>query len=1533
MTKPAASRREGGRRFEDPSDPGEDQQLLPVATAALGVAWTLVLGLSFFVAYREESRTTLEFARLEARASVDKDMLYRHWIGNLGGVYARVTNETLPNPYLTDSADRDLKTVEGVRLTLINAAYMNRQVHDLGLRFGIGSSHLTSLLPKRPENAADQWESNALQHVEHGEQEFSSREHEGSQVFLRYMRAMVIDRSCLTCHVSEGYREGELHGGMSISVDVAPFQARSTTHILRDVYLHAGLWLVGLCGLGGGHLIVLRRIRDRDVAAARVKAVEIELADFYEHAPDMFLLMESATGRILTCNETLLERTGLTREAIIGRPLSSICHPRSVSRIDAAMEQFGWSGEIRQLEFDLPVVGDRVLEVELNATAVLAEKGHMQRIRAVLRDITQRKAAEQEIRRLNQLSATLSEVNQSINRSQTREEVFAEVCRVAVVFGGFKAVWIGYLDRAAKRVVAVSKAGDADGFSQSLSVGPDDLPEASGLVGLALKEGRSCVTQDAMHDPRLMVWQHFASVHTLRAGAALPIHFGGVLWGFLSVYANEADVLRDREIAMLEEMAMDISFGLEQLRQTELRREADAALRASEAQLAAAQRIARVGSWWRDLATGEVSWSGEMYRIFGTSPDEFQPSWERELRWIHPEDRDRVARVISACVASGQGYELEYRIHRPDASERHVHVIGQVDLDADDRAIRTLGVAQDITERRESEAALRASEERFRMVLQDAPSVAIQGYGPDGTAQYWNHASERLYGYTAEEAIGRNLLDLIVPEDLRDEFREVMRGMAEASRPISSGEWQLMRKDGSRVAVFSSHALVMPPGRPAEFFCIDVDLTELKRTEAALRRRERILAAVCFAAERFLMVADWRKSITDLLMRLGEAAHVSRAVLFEVRDGPDGDLLMSQTGEWAMPGLPLRTDDPTLKDIPVRAGGFGRWADLLIAGQVVRGNTREFPDSEQPALTAHRIISIVVVPVLVGGCWWGFLAFDECMAERVWDSGEVESLQAAANILGEAIERQAAEETLGRLTSQKEMILNSAGEGIMGLDSDGNHTFANPAAARMLGYEIADLLGLPSHSTWHHSKPDGHSYPQSECPVHAAFRDGIVRRRNDEVFWRKDGSSFPVEYVSTPILEEDTVVGAVLTFNDITGRKHLEAQLRQAQKMEAVGQLAGGVAHDFNNILAATMLNLNMLQQAPSIDDEVRKSLRELETDIQRAANLTRQLLLFSRRSVMQVQPIDVNSVVENLLKMLRRLIGEQITLEWLGKQSLPPVSGDAGMLEQVVMNLVVNSRDAMPAGGRITIATELVEITPEQARSNNEARPGRFVRLTVGDTGCGMDEKVLRRLFEPFFTTKEAGKGTGLGLATVYGITKQHRGWVGVDSQPGRGSTFSVFVPALAGESGGPGSEASAPPARGGREVILLVEDEAGLRKSVGSILRMYGYRVFEAADGREAIRVWTTHWREIDLLLTDMVMPHGINGLQLADELRSERPELKVLISSGYSADLVHQNDLEGKDMAFIAKPCTARELAAAIRRCIERPVSETSDGAAPQ
>jgi PAS domain S-box-containing protein len=393
------------------------------------------------------------------------------------------------------------------------------------------------------------------------------------------------------------------------------------------------------------------------------------------------------------------------------------------------------------------------------------------------------------------------------------------------------------------------------------------------------------------------------------------------------------------------------------------------------------------------------------------------------------------------------------------------------------------------------------------------------------------------------------------------------------------------------------------------------------------------------------------------------------------------------------------------------------------------------------------------------------------------------------------------------------------------------------------------------------------------------------------------------------------------TIQDITDRKLLEAQLRQAQKMEAVGRLSAGVAHDFNNIMTIILGHASLTLNTSPLSSEIANSLREISKAADRASNLTRQLLAFSRRQFLQIKWLDLNEVVTHLSSMLQRLIGENVAIQIQLKTPRIWLEADQSMMEQVLINLVVNARDAMPQGGKLLITTRLKHLESNFSVEHPQGREGCFACVEVADTGCGMSPEVISHLFEPFFTTKEVGKGTGLGLAAIYGVIQQHQGWIEVESEVGKGSTFRYFLPASEKPAEAPASAAPPTGSPGGKETILVVEDESALRVMVRGILKRYGYRVLEAANGQEALQLAEKNHQTIDLLLTDIVMPGGLSGQELANRLQCRHPTLRVILTSGYTMEIPESALRNHGSVRFLSKPYHPARLAKTVRECLDQ------------
>jgi PAS domain S-box-containing protein len=527
------------------------------------------------------------------------------------------------------------------------------------------------------------------------------------------------------------------------------------------------------------------------------------------------------------------------------------------------------------------------------------------------------------------------------------------------------------------------------------------------------------------------------------------------------------------------------------------------------------------------------------------------------------------------------------------------------------------------------------------------------------------------------------------------------------------------------------------------------------------------------------------------------------------------------------------------------------------------------------------------------------------------------AVRRAKNEFQERNNRRAAEETLRASEERFRQFAESINEVFWLSDpATGEILYLSPAFQTIWGGDPAARLPVPS--SW----PDQvHAEDQERVAQTLARRvaDGgntetyRIVRPDGAVRWIHD-RAFPVKDTAGRV----TRIAGVA--EDITEQRQLEEQFRQAQKMESVGQLAGGVAHDFNNLLTVIQGHASLMLAEGDIPAHWTDSVEQISIAAERAAALTRQLLTFSRKRAIAVRTVDLNRLVDEMNRMLSRMLGEDIEIEFVRASPLPPILADTGMLEQVLMNLVINARDAMPRGGRLIVATSLEEIGPEHRALNPDAEPGPHACLSVTDTGMGMPRETQLRIFEPFFTTKLPGKGTGLGLATVHGIVRQHRGWISVYSEVGHGTVFRVYFPtAPEGSAVESGPRDQLRP-KGGDETILLVEDEPTLRALARVILERYGYRVLDAGTGVDALRVWREHRDRIDLLVTDMIMPDGMTGLELYQTIHREAPALPVVITSGYSPEVFPAHDHAVPDAQFVHKPFTSVRLAASVRHALD-------------
>jgi two-component system cell cycle sensor histidine kinase/response regulator CckA len=930
-----------------------------------------------------------------------------------------------------------------------------------------------------------------------------------------------------------------------------------------------------------------------------------------------------------------------------------------------------------------------------------------------------------------------------------------------------------------------------------------------------------------------------------------------------------------------------------------------------------ALEAARVGTWEWDMATGQVTWSEQVEPLFGMAPGTFPGTFDGFLALVHDDDRAAVAEALAAAASDGtDAYEIEHRVRWPDGSIRWVEGRGRLFRAEDGIPSRMAGIVVDATPRKRAEEALRRTDDLFRAIVGDQTEMIVR-WLPDGTRTFVNEAYCRTFGLPYDQLVGTSFLPL-VEASFRDSVRAKLAALT-PDAPIATEIHQSVLPDGSSCwQEWTDRGLFDAAGTLIELQSVGRDVTAQVRAQEEWRHVNRALRTISHCHQA-LVRADTEsvllQDVCQAIVEHGEyrVAWVGQADNDDQRTvsivgcaGDDRGVLGRHRLSWA--------ESPAGRGPSGDAIGLGAVSlvrDLdqaplaspwrALAGELAVRSSLSLPLKD----TAGRVFASLTV------CASEVDAFSD---EDLRLLGELaDDLAYGIGALRTRREHQAAEDSLAASEEKLRQLAENVREVMWMVDVDNQQTlYVSPAFETIWGRSCESLYRSPT--LWRDSiHPDDHGRvaearqrPPAEYDVEyrVVRPDGGIRWVHDRGF---------------PILDDQKRVYRIAgVAEDITERQHIEEQFRQAQKMEAVGQLAGGIAHDFNNILAAIMLQVDEAATRPGVADDMRESLAEIRQATDRAANLTRQLLQFSRRQVMQPRRLDLNAVVRDVATMLRRVVREDVRIALRLDPAPLFTRSDAGMLEQILMNLAVNARDAMPRGGNLVIETSAVVVDEADTALPDDLRPGRYVVLRVSDDGDGIAAEHVSRVFDPFFTTKS--HGTGLGLATVFGIVKQHRGDVTVTSATGVGTTFRVLLPA----DGATAAETIAPapvvaPHRGS-ETIMVVEDDAALRTLLCRHLGRHGYAVLEAGSSVDAMQLWEQHRGEIQLLLTDLVMPEGSNGRELAEELQRRAPALKVVLTSGYSADLAGRPLELSANQCFLPKPWAPHQLLDVVRRCLD-------------
>ncbi|MGC8743583.1 MAG: PAS domain S-box protein [Verrucomicrobiia bacterium] len=935
------------------------------------------------------------------------------------------------------------------------------------------------------------------------------------------------------------------------------------------------------------------------------------------------------------------------------------------------------------------------------------------------------------------------------------------------------------------------------------------------------------------------------------------------------------------------------------------------------------------------------------------------------LNLIHPEDRALVVAKLKDALKEKKGSLVTFRFRHKNGEWRQLELSGDWIFDQEGKPSKAVLVSRDITEKVKSLEALEFSRKYAAAIINSSLDMIIAADINRNIIEF-NQAAEKTFGYKKEEVIGKSVDILYADPSVGLEINQILLNQGYCVREIIN-----VKKNGEKFpSVLSASLLKDASGKIVGMMGISRDISEEKKLQEELERnRERLKQIV-----ESVNIIPWESDfVNKRLLYIGKQAE--RILGYPVNlwltpefwenhiHPEDRKYVISYSLNSAE-----KLDNYESEYRMIAADGRTVWIHDVVhvvreEGRPVKLRGFMIDISARKEIEERLRKTNITLETLIDASPLGIVVFDMDGVVQVWNQAAERILGwASYEILGKEVPVELAKEipesfynassSIDSLFYCKERDLNT---------KDGRAISTTLWCAPMFDSSQSKLIGmifLISDTTQHKqimeqmqrlaNFPRFNPYTVFELDSkgkityfnEAAMQMAKSLNKNDpsEILPQQTpeivrhclatGQSWlrmearigerTISWSFFPIVQNNIVH---CYGSDITDRQKLEVQLRQSQKMECVGQIAAGVAHDFNNILTIIQGHISMLlMMKDRFAPKQIESLQQVAMAAERGSNLTRQLLTFSRRQVLQPKFVDLSELVTNITRMMKRLLGETINERIVFEEGLPPVWADPGMIEQVIMNLAINAKDAMPHGGDLIISLKEVNIDASYVHRQPQARIGKFICLSVKDTGIGMDEAVMSHLFEPFFTTKEVGKGTGLGLATVYGIVKQHEGWIEVYSKPGKGSEFCVYLPAYSDVK--QPDEIMEEPTRilNGNETILVVEDEGPVRDLICNILTQYGYNILQAANGVEALGIFKRQKGNLNMLITDLIMPERISGKELADIILSENPEIKVIFISGYSPEIIGEDIEQTTNKFYLQKPFSLHTLVRFVRECLD-------------
>ena len=932
------------------------------------------------------------------------------------------------------------------------------------------------------------------------------------------------------------------------------------------------------------------------------------------------------------------------------------------------------------------------------------------------------------------------------------------------------------------------------------------------------------------------------------------------------------------------------------------RRRAEQALRESEGRFRNLADAAPVMIWMDDAAGMSTYFSKPWLDFTGRSLEQETGKGSRE--GIHAEDLPTFIAAYETALAAHASFQTEYRLRRADGEYRWVLETAIPRFTASGGFEGFIGSALDITERRLAEEGLRESEEQLRAqhaflrrVIDSDPNLVF-AKDWDGRFTLANHAVAEIYGTTVENLVGKSDADFNpnsteVEHFLKDD-REVMR----SGRTKLIVEEQVTDARSRITRWFQTIKVPLSPaaGGPPQVLGVATDISARKRSERLQSALYRIAATTSSAED----IDEFYTAIHGIV---GELMYAKNFYVALYDAGTDTI------------SFPYFVDEADPRPRPKKLGK-GLTEYVVRTGQPLLASEDDFSamvERGDVELVGSWSVDWLGVPLKRGGVTLGVLVVQSYDPRFRFGSAEKEVLTFVSQQVAVALERKRAQDAIRESEERYRLLFERNLAGVYRTTLSGRILECNGALAQIFGYGSREaLIGRDIRAL----------YPSDED--WRGFRESLLQFRNLTNYempgQRKDGSA--VWTLENVTLLADETAGEVIvegTVTDITERRLLEEQLRQSQKMDAIGQLAGGIAHDFNNLLTTVLGYSDMALRQLSDANPVRAEILEIQRAGERAAHLTRQLLAFSRKQMFEARVVDLNTLISESIDLLTKRFGERIRIVTHLDPSLGSVRADPGQLEQVILNLAVNAREAMPEGGTITVRTQNADVDAASGRTHFGIAPGRYVVFSVGDTGLGIDPETQKRVFEPFFSTKEKPLRAGLGLSTVYGIVSQSGGQIFVSSDPGRGASFSVYLPREGAPRATSGADARPAALRAGSETVLLVEDEEAVRNLTRRLLESGGYTVLPAASAEQALEMAKSHSGRLEMLLTDVILP-GLSGPELARRLLASRPQTRVLYISGYPDDAMSSQGILETGSSFLQKPFTPDTLVRKVREVLD-------------